>query len=114
MIDLNVTTDQMQRCLSLLKKAEGILTAAELAARMRLNGNRETQRRRVRSILKKLRDGGEWIIGFNEGCFLTDDEKVWKDYNEGRQIDAKKIIGEAAKRKKMVTDNRGQGLLFVR
>jgi len=39
-------------------------------------------------------------------------DSLWRDYLEGRQIDAKRILGETGKRKKMLSDAKGQGMLF--
>lgn len=114
-MDLNVTTPEMRDCLRLLKEAGGFMTAVNLAERMRLKGGCETQRRHVRAIVKSLRDDGQWIIAKNpEGYFLTRDKATWTDYLEGRKIDSKRVIGEAARHQRNVTTDRGQGLLFVR
>ncbi|MFA5187013.1 MAG: hypothetical protein WC551_11075 [Patescibacteria group bacterium] len=111
---VNVTTDEARQCIEVLKRAEAFMTAANLAARMTLRGGRETRRRHVRAIVKQLRDDGQWIVAQNpEGYFLTQDESLWKDYLEGRKIESKRVIGETARRQKMVTDRQGQGLLFA-
>lgn len=108
-----VTTRQAAACLRLLKDAGRFLTAAEIGAALRLGGGRETQRRHVRAIVGSLRDRGEWIAAQNPAGYLwTDDPAVWRDYQEGRKIDAKKMIGEAARRQRMVVTPAGQGLLF--
>jgi len=87
--------------------------AAKLAARLFLPGNRETQRRHIRAIVKLLRDNGSRIIAtLWGGYFLTDDPQLWRDYLEGRQIDAKRILGETHRRKRMLADAQGQGMLF--
>ena len=113
MIELNTTTDQLQQCLSLLKQANGFINAVNLAARMQLRGDRETRRRKVRDIVKRLRDGGAWIVAQNpEGYCLTNDSDIWKQYQEGRKIDAKTILGNAYRHQKMLTDKTGQGMLF--
>ncbi len=109
----NITTFEAARCLSLLESAEGPIVAAELAQRLYLAGSRETQRRHVRAIVKHLRDNGSQIIAtLQGGYFLTQDSQVWRDYLEGRQIDAKRVLGETHKRKRMLTDAAGQGVLF--
>jgi len=113
-MDVNVTSEQARDCLVVLKRAEAFLTAADLAARVKLTGGRETRRRHVRAIVKQLRDDGHWIVAQNpDGYYLASDEAVWKDYLEGRKIDSKRVIGEASRRQKMVTDAHGQGLLFA-
>lgn len=113
-MDINVTKPDLRDCLSLLKKADGFLTAADLAARMQLKGGRETRRRRVRAIIQALRQAGTWIVGQNpEGYFLTADKVLWTDYLEGRQIDAKRILGEAHRRRQTAGEFGGQGLLFA-
>jgi hypothetical protein len=112
-MDVTVTTSEAAACLRLLKAAGGFLTAADIAARLRLGGCRETGRRRVRAMIDVLRNDGQWIVGFNpEGYLLTDDRSLWAAYNEGRKIDAKQVIGQASRRR-MVTNDQGQGLLFA-
>lgn len=113
MRQVDVTSDEPARCLGVLKQAARPVVAADIACRLGLGGKRETQRRHVRAIVKRLREVGSMIVAtLNGGYWLTDDEQLWKEYLEGRKIDAKRIIGEAHRRKKMVTDNQGQGLLF--
>lgn len=110
----NVTTDACAACLRILKAASEPMVAAELAAMMQLAGSRETQRRHVRAIVKHLRDNGSRIVAtLTGGYWLTNDDGLWKDYLEGREIDAKRIIGEASRKKKMLSDAKGQGMLFV-
>jgi len=91
---------------------DGPATAAELAGKLALPGRRETGRRRVRATVADLRNRGHWIIAtLAVGYWLTKDETMWKDYLEHRQIDAKRIIGEAYRRK-LAAGSSGQGLLF--
>lgn len=110
----NVTTDQLARCLVILQNAEGPATAAEIAGKLNLGGNRESRRRHVREIIRELRRRSRWIIAsLSGGYWLTRDESMWKDYLEHRAIDARRIIGEASRRKQEVTrDASGQHLLF--
>jgi len=110
----NITTDEAAACLRLLKGAAGPMTAAQIAGRLNLGGKRETQRRHVRALVKHLRDTGVWVAAnLAGGYFLTDDPKLWQAYNEGRQIEAKKVIGESYKREKHCLRYRfGQGFLF--
>lgn len=49
-----------------------------------------------------------------QGYWLTEDEQLWKEYLEGRQIDAKRILGETHKRKRQLADAQGQRFLFDR
>ncbi len=57
---------------------------------------------------------GERIVADTmNGYFLTDDNTVWQLYLNERQIGAKKVLGITHKQLKMVTDTKGQGLLFV-
>jgi hypothetical protein len=108
----NVTTEMAARCLSILRQALTPMTAAELAVKLHIEGSRETQRRHVRAVIKELRDCGCKIVATNtEGCWITEDDAIWKDYLEGRQIDAKRIIGDAARKQRAVSKP-GQGLLF--
>ena len=109
----NMTTDQAADCLRLLQQAEQPLVAVDIAARLYLYGNRESRRRHVRAIVKYLRDNGSMIIATLQGGYwLTDDRGLWCDYLEGRQIDAKKILAHTHRKKKMLADAAGQGLLF--
>ena len=91
------------------------MTAADLARRLGLSGCRETQRRRVRAMVHALReDDGRWILAdLTGGYWLTADRQQWLGRYEHRMIDGKRLIAEAASRKKMITDAAGQGLLFV-
>ena len=109
----NITTLEAADCLLLLKSAAEPMVAAKLARKLRLSGSRETQRRHVRAIIKYLRDNGSQIVATQwGGYFLTEEPALWRDYLEGRQIDAKRILGETHKRKRMLTDSQGQGVLF--
>ncbi len=110
----NVTTLEVARCLSILESADEPIVAAELAARLHLSGNRESQRRHIRAIIKQLRDDGSMIIAtLQDGYFLTEDPQFYQDYLDGKQIDAKRILGETHRRKKMLTEvGSGQGVLF--
>ena len=108
----NVTADEAAKCLRVLQGAASPIVAAELARKLGLGGSRESRRRHVRAIVEHLRDKGSMVIAtLQQGYWLTKDEQLWKDYLEGRQIDAKRILGETHKRKKLV-DATGQGLLF--
>lgn len=104
----------MARCLELLKAATEPIVAADLARTMQLSGSRETQRRHIRAVIKKLRETGSMIVATLQGGYwLTDDKALWRDYLEGRQIDAKKILGGTHKQKKeILRDASGQELLF--
>ena len=101
------------RVLGVLKNSLIPLTAAEIADLLHLGSCRESQRRTVRSAVQCLRDeAGAWIIAsLDFGYQLTDDPDLWRDYNEGRKIDAKKLIGKAH-RQELVANSKGQGLLF--
>jgi len=111
---LIITTTETAYCLTLLKAENEAITAAALAVRLGLSGNRETQRRHVRELIKHLRDSGSRIVAtLSEGYFLTSDDSLWRDYLEGKQIDAKRIIGESARRKRVLVDSQGQGFLFA-
>jgi hypothetical protein len=113
MNEINVTNSELSSCLTILKETGSPLTAAEMAARLYLGGCRETQRRHVRSIIDRLRKLGAKIVAtLSEGYWMTEDIALWRDYLEGRQIDAKRILAETHKRKRMVSDAAGQGILF--
>ena len=109
----NITTEDTARCLRLLQVAPEPIVAAELARKLGLSGSRETQRRHVREIIKHLRDNGSHVIATLWGGYLlTEDPQLWRDYNEGRSITAKRIFAEVHKRKKMIQDRTGQGFLW--
>jgi hypothetical protein len=109
----NITTDQAAECLELLARAAEPIVAARIAVYLGLAGNRESKRRHVRAIIKHLRDNGAMIVAnLQGGYWLTNDEITWRDYLEGRQIDAKKTLGQTHKQIK-IADQTGQGLLFA-
>jgi len=107
----NITTVEAAKCLSILREANKPIVAAELAYRLGLAGSRESQRRHVRALIKRLRDDGSKIIAtLWGGYFLTEDEQLWRDYLDGRQIDAKRILGETHRRKKNLAAGQQQML----
>lgn len=107
-----ITTEQAGRCLGILKQATEPMVAAEIARRLGIGGSHETRRRYVREIIRELREGGSKIIAtIQDGYWLTEDEGLWLAYNEHRAIDAKQILGETGRRKRMI-DGHGQGKLF--
>lgn len=113
MSEPNITTPEIAQCLSILESATEPIVAAGLARKLGLSGVRETQRRHVRKIIEHLRNSGAWIVGDNRvGYFLTPDAKVWREYQEHRQIEAKRTFGITHKRKRMLIDSKGQGVLF--
>jgi biotin operon repressor len=84
----------------ILLNADKPLVAADLAQRLHLIGSRETQRRKVRALIKKLRDEGNWIIAtIWEGYKLTKDFSEWREYNERCTIGAKRIFKEVSQKK---------------
>lgn len=110
----NVTSDMAADCLKLLKAAGEPMTAIEIAGSLYLAGSRESKRRHVRAIIEQLRENGSQIIAtLQAGYWLTDDARLWRDYLEGRQIDAKRILGQTHRKKKMLANTKGQGLLFA-
>ena len=113
-MNINITAEQASRCLEVLQSADTPLVAAEIAGRLCLNGCRESRRRKVRAIIRHLRDGGCRITATLSGGYLLSDRSEWRGYLEGRQSGAKKVIGETAKRKRFDADPPGQGLLFGR
>ena len=69
------------------------------------------QPRITAAIIEHLRDNGSMIVAtLQQGYWLTEDSSLWRDYLEGRQIDAKRVLGETHKRKRQLTE--GQGFLF--
>ncbi len=111
---VNVTTDEVGRCLRVLQAAKCSIVAADLADKLGLVGSRESKRRHVRAIVKKLRDSGSMVVATKQnGYALTDDETIWAEYNEGRKIDAKRIFAKVYERQKERPVDDGQGLLFT-
>lgn len=114
----DVTSPQAAACYRLLRYADGPMTAAEVAEKLGRAGGRETRRRHVRAIVKLLRDGGCPIVAdLSHGyrlpdCRIKEGRTAFCDYSDRRQGQAKKVLGEAHKRKKMLTNSKGQGLLF--
>jgi biotin operon repressor len=90
------------------------MTAAEIAARLGISGNHETQRRHIRAIVKELRDnhGSMIVANTRDGYWLTTDVTIWQDYNNHIAIDAKVMLAEVGNRKKMLAGKKGQGMLF--
>lgn len=116
MDNLQVTSGDGQGCLAILADSGEPIVAADIARRLHLAGSRETQRRRVRAIIKHLRDetGAKIVATLGGGYMITDDEKIWREYLDGKLIDAKRIIGRAAqKKRKVIADKKGQGFLFA-
>lgn len=113
MIQLITTCQEIAECLEILRSANGPIVAADIAARLGLRGKRETQRRHVRKLIRQLREKGMQIVAsLKDGYRLTEDMEVSKKYLEGRQNRAKHVLGETHKKKKMLSDNNRQGLLF--
>lgn len=114
MPNLNCSSFLMSGLLVLLRQAEKPLTAFQLASRLGLSGNRESMRRKIRALAQALRNDGAWIVAtIDAGYWLTEDSEVWNDWNNKKQIDAKRILGETHRRQKMIADRNGQGLLFT-
>jgi len=89
------------------------MVAAQLGRYLYLGGSHETQRRRVRAIIQQLRDNGARIVATRQqGYWLTEDAKLWRDYLDGRNIDAKRILAQTHKKKRQFCDDAGQGVLF--
>ena len=108
-----MTTCNAAACLAILKAASVPIVAADLGRCLGLAGDRESQRRQVREIIKHLRDQGEWIVAVNPGGYLlTTDRQLWSQYLMHRQIDAKQVIGQSHNRNKAAVDSHGQRLLF--
>ena len=108
-----ITTCNAARCLEILKAATEPIVAADLGRRLGLAGERESQRRQVREIVKHLRDQGEWICATTQGGYLlTTDRQLWSQYLMHRHIDAAIVIGQSHNRNKAAVDSHGQGLLF--
>jgi hypothetical protein len=107
-----VLSDDLVRLLRLFEQADGPMTAVQIAGKLRLEGTIETQRRTIRCWVKELRDRGYWVIAtLVEGYALTKNAGIWRDYSEGRAVDARRIFWEVSDRKKQMSDG-NQGLLF--
>ncbi len=107
-----ILTDDLARLLRTFETADGPMTAVQISSKLRLEGSIETQRRAVRAMVKELRDHGHWIVAtLTDGYALTRNAGTWKDYSEGRTVDARRIFWEVNDRKKQMSDG-NQGLLF--
>jgi len=114
MTPVAVPADRMAACLALLRHADAPLRAAAIADHLGIVGSHETKRRRVREAVDALRGDGAWIVADTvQGYWLTADPAVWKSWDENRRIDAKAILAESHKRRKMIADAASQGLLFA-
>ena len=113
MVAINATTDDCAVVLQVLKGTPGAMSAIEIAEQAGITGKHETRRRKIRTIVSRLRDGGHWICSsIHNGYYLTRDRIEWKRYQGERMDDAKHTIGDASKIKKTLTDSTGQGFLF--
>jgi len=109
----NITTDEMGQVLRTLQQSNVFILAIDIAARLGLRGNHESNRRHIRSIVKKLREDGSKIISnMTDGYFLTDDDAIYREWLNDKTIDAKTILAKIHKAKQMLKDSAGQGLLF--
>ena len=96
-----VTTPELAKTISILQQAGKPMTAIEIATRLGLEGCRESQRRHVRAIIEELRNKGCRIAANQrDGCWIARGDQEWRQYLEGRKIEAKQQIGEAHRRKK--------------
>lgn len=108
------SSQQKKAVLVLLQNSDKPLIAVDIADKVGIKGEHESKRRKVRALVKELRDEGIMIVAnIDNGYWLTDEAAIWRDYNEGNKIDALKILTETNKRKKMLADKNGQGLLFA-
>lgn len=102
------------RCLAVIQQ-QGPVLAISIAEQIGIFGDHELKRRVVRKMVKHLRDEcGERIVGdFLAGYKIADTDKEWQQYLDMRQFGARKTLAVTHRQLKMVTDGRGQGLLFV-
>lgn len=114
MVHNQYSSDLAAKCLTLIKQ-HGPILAIDLAAHLGIVGGRENMRRKIRAIVQHLRnDCGEMVCAdLIHGYYIAPDKEVWQMYLDGRQLDAKKILGITHRQLKMVTDGQGQGLLFL-
>jgi hypothetical protein len=110
----NINAEQLARTLTMLRESETPLLAVEIAGKLHLDGSHETQRRHVREIISELRNRAHWIVAnLTSGYWLTTDPTLWADWCQNKMIDAKRIIGDAARRRQSaLQDRNGQGMLF--
>ena len=112
MTEIAVNSPEAATCLRILEEQAEPITAADMAAKLHLAGNRETQRRRVRAIVRHLRENGSRIVAtLTDGYWLTEDEKTWREFQVHRQVDAKRILAESQRKVRQVNES-GQGMLF--
>ncbi len=106
------TPSQQSELLHILQAAAEPAPAIDLANTAGLSGSHESKRRKVRDLIKKLRDNGHWIVATIQGGYwLTKDKYLWQQYNEHRSIDAKVILADISRRKQAQRDQ-PQGMLF--
>jgi len=104
--------DEAQRLMCRLITAERPLKAILIAAMLGIEGDRETQKRHVRAIVRHLRRQGAWIVAsLTEGYWLTHEPGIWREYTERRTVDARRILAEASRRRRQVREA-GQRMLF--
>lgn len=108
------SSDQAAKVLRLITDCGPIL-AADLAIKIGLQGCRESNRRKIRAIVHYLKNenGNKIVSNFIDGYWIAADDKEWQASLDSLQIGAKKTLAVTHKKLKMVTDGRGQGLLFV-
>lgn len=109
-----ITSTEAARCQAILEAQDQPITAIQIAVRLGLAGCRESRRRRVRAIIKHLREvcGVRIVATLSGGYWITEDDNIWRQWLEDRAIDAKIVLGEVYRRKKAAAE-RGQGLLFA-
>jgi len=82
-------TDLDAKVLRILKTAADDITAAEIAYKLLLIGSRETKRRKIRAIVKRLREEGNWIVAtLKGGYWLTADAELWFGFATYRRREA--------------------------
>ena len=107
-----VNSEMAAACYGLLRASASPMTAAKIAESLGMGGCRETQRRHVRAIIKRLREAGCRVVADNkDGYQLTADDGLYARYLELQKRRATRRIGEAHGRQ-MACYAGGQGALF--
>lgn len=93
------------------------ITAADLAVMcgvgFGVGGNRETQRRRIRALVERMREHGYRICAGNEGYWSARDDREWHAYQDARRKGSLFEFVRIAKMKTAANEKRsGQGRMF--
>ena len=103
-----------RQALNALENAARPVTAAALANLLELTGSRETQRRKVRAIVRALRKAGHRVCAnLSTGYWLARSGQEWSDYQAAVKAKACFAFVEISRNKSAATDRaNNQGSLF--